>query len=463
MALPLAGAVVPIAANVIRLTGGVLGAGALGVGAAPAAAGAAAGAGLAATLLPLAAAVGAGVLLGVGLLALWNALNQRLTITPLSLVPLNPSTWPTAKPGQTLFYNWAWFAIGYFETQPSDKAYVDNVTFVPSVGDVRPNVFYEGLGLCRLFGPSGPVTGDIPSPGSLRLYAYRTSDGQPPQLPGTSNGYAPSRSPLVDLLGMPLAFVPPADPVAPTAPSPTPTRREDPKAPPFPGTPMPAPLTPIRAPGGVPSRPGPFPRPGQTPNPIREPVAPPAPATMPNRNPALPQQTTTATGTLVQPAPLPVPVTKPGSTFLPGGVELPDNGPPPTMKGVATELGKLERKLEISMAPEGPLSLLQQINRAIDQIENIKFLLDNLFPPEPYTFAAGAYELAPICDRDVVGELMPPRTAVWNGGEGEVVEIRRKIDALAELIQHHKDLKQPICSPRGNGNASNVTVHFESD
>jgi hypothetical protein len=133
------------------------------------------------------------------------------------------------------------------------------------------------------------------------------------------------------------------------------------------------------------------------------------------------------------------------------------------MQGIATELGKLEKKLEIALAPEGPLSLLQQINRAIDQIENIRFVLDALFPEQPYEFPAGQYQLAPVCDRDSEGVLEPPRTAAWAGGQGEVMEVRRKLDALAQLLQHHKDMKQPTCGPRGSGPGSNVTVHFESD
>lgn len=133
------------------------------------------------------------------------------------------------------------------------------------------------------------------------------------------------------------------------------------------------------------------------------------------------------------------------------------------MQGIATELGKLERKLEVALAPEGPLSLLQQINRAIDQIENIRFVLDALFPEQPYEYSGGQYQLSPICDRDEEGDLLPPRLATWTGGQGEVSEVRKKLDALAVLLQHHKDLKQPTCGPRGNGPASNVTVHFESD
>jgi hypothetical protein len=133
------------------------------------------------------------------------------------------------------------------------------------------------------------------------------------------------------------------------------------------------------------------------------------------------------------------------------------------MEGIAGELGKLEQKLEILLAPEGPPSLLENINRVIDQVENIKFVLEALFPPEPYTFPPGSYELAPVCDRDSAGELIDPLPAPWPGGEGEFTEIRQRLDALAQLLQHHKTLKQPTCGGRGSGPSSNVTVHFESD
>ena len=131
------------------------------------------------------------------------------------------------------------------------------------------------------------------------------------------------------------------------------------------------------------------------------------------------------------------------------------------MEGIASEVGKLEQKLELLLAPDGPRSLLDQFNRIIDQIENVKFLLDNLFPPEPYQFGSGSYELSPVCDRDAEGNLLPPRVAAWPSGVGEVAEVRARVDALAALLQHHKDLKQPTC--RFGGAPSNVTVHFESD
>jgi hypothetical protein len=207
-----------------------------------------------------------------------------------------------------------------------------------------------------------------------------------------------------------------------------------------------------------------LPRPGQSP--ARVPSAPspgraPVPGGVVRPGTGTTGATVTASGV---PAPRPpaVQTTAPGTTFLPGGRPLPANGPAPTMQAIATELGKLERKLEIILNPNDTLSPLELLNKVIDQTENIEFLINRLFPPEPYSFEAGSYQLTPICDRDSEGELLPPRVAPWSGGEGEFTELRQRLDALAELIQHHKDLKQPTCGGRGNGPGSNVTVHFES-
>lgn len=303
------------------------------------------------------------------------------------------------------------------------------VVFLANVGRVSAG---DGIfGLCGSQSQSVSITGV-------------TYNGVVQSPPVSRPDFAPGTAPTVPEIGDAPGVAPVPIPLLPPAPN----RR--PQVPPV-GVPIPRPAG---APGGAPAV---APRPGTTPLPAG------APAAQPNTPPALPQaQPITAGGVRPQlpPAPRPTPV---GSTFLQGGVELPNNGPPPTPEGMATELGKLEKKLEIALAPEGPLSLLQQINRAIDQIENIRFLLDALFPPEPYTFPPGQYQLSPICDRDAEGDLLPPRLAPWSGGEGEFTELRQRLDALAVLLQHHKDLKQPTCGPRGNGPASNVTVHFESD
>jgi hypothetical protein len=167
-----------------------------------------------------------------------------------------------------------------------------------------------------------------------------------------------------------------------------------------------------------------------------------------------------------QPTPTPAPapqVTPPGTTFLPPGIALPPNGPPPTMQGISNELGKIEKKIELALAPEGDLSLLERINRVIDQNEEIKSLLNGLLEDAPYTFGPGSYQLQPVCEKDANGDPLPPLVAEWPGGEGAIVEVLQRIDAIAQVLQFQKDTKQPTCGGRGNGPGSNVTVHFESD
>lgn len=222
---------------------------------------------------------------------------------------------------------------------------------------------------------------------------------------------------------------------------------------PTPGSPNPA--EPQTEPEVVPVQPGPS-RPAV---PAVAPSIPPAiaPWLFPN---GLPSTKTRQDGSLAPPVAPPVVTTNPGSTFLPGGIELPSNGPQATPQATAAELGKLEKKLELALAPEGPLSLRERINQAIDQIENIKFVIDALFPPGPYQFGGGQYTLTPVCERDENGQPSPDRIADWEGGEGQIAEVNNKIDALAALIQFHKELKQPTCrGPAPTG--EDVTVTFE--
>jgi hypothetical protein len=48
--------------------------------------------------------------------------------------------------------------------------------------------------------------------------------------------------------------------------------------------------------------------------------------------------------------------------------------------------------------------------------------------------------------------------AEWDGGEGELAEIRARLDALAQLFQFSKMLRQPICRSPKLG--QEVTVNF---
>jgi hypothetical protein len=117
------------------------------------------------------------------------------------------------------------------------------------------------------------------------------------------------------------------------------------------------------------------------------------------------------------------------------------------------ELGRLEEKLR-QIGARSPV---------VDVADLLGKLLDGLKEPAA-RFSAGSYQLRPVCDRNERGEILPARSASWLAGEGEIELLNRKIDALAVLLQHHKDLRQPTC---GSGARQQqpvgqpVTVTFE--
>jgi hypothetical protein len=89
--------------------------------------------------------------------------------------------------------------------------------------------------------------------------------------------------------------------------------------------------------------------------------------------------------------------------------------------------------------------------------------ISNLLPEAPaYTYPAGAYVLEPVCEYDEEGDLLPAREVSWPGGTGELSEVQEKLDAIAELLQISKELKQPVCY-RKKPTGAPVTVTFEEE
>lgn len=429
-------------------------------------------------LSPIAAGLGGLLLLGQ---ALWSLLNQR---PPESVEPPGPGDELTVSPG----VNTSFSIIAEDFDDNSDNVFCDG-TPVPGRGVTvgNPRVQFDffaakvavGAGLVgnnRLrCGPGTNVAGEFAplfvvtnAAGATGTVGARAINGTTYErsVNGTNAGgfrnlrllqggvetpwVNRSPSPLLPEVSPKLPEELSGDPAPVPAPAP---ERTLPQVAPAPAEAVPLPV-PVPVPGGLPGG-----------APSRPPLVRPGPTVTPGRGTSTGQtapQPITATGVRPQLPPAPG-STATGTTVMPGGQQLAPNGPRPTPQAMATELGKLEQKLELALAPDGPLSLLELLNKVIDQVENIEFLIDRLFPPEPYTFPDGAYQLQPICDRDTEGVLLPPLQAPWTGGEGELLELRRKLDALAQLIQHHKTLKQPTCGGRGNGPGSNVTVHFESD
>lgn len=229
--------------------------------------------------------------------------------------------------------------------------------------------------------------------------------------------------------------------------------------------PEPLPLTVPQAPPGV--APVPVtpttPRPGQAPAqaPARRPRTSPGPGTAPAVVPG-------------QPAPLPVPAVGPAVIPLPPVVPVtpadvvvvgpdviggPAQAPPPTMQGIANELGRLEKKAELMLQrPTNSLSqnLLEEFLRTLLEDE-LRRAIRDIFDEVP----GGSYSLVPACPPPGGGDPLPTVVVPFGVGDNPVDSLTGRIDALAELIQAHKNMGQPICKTPVVG--EEVTVHFESE
>jgi hypothetical protein len=121
------------------------------------------------------------------------------------------------------------------------------------------------------------------------------------------------------------------------------------------------------------------------------------------------------------------------------------------MVGIATELGKIEQKLVQIGGNTGIADILGR--------------LAELLGDRPAPYPAGNFQMPRICERDADGNMLPPLVASWPAGMGALNEIDAKVEALAQLLQHHKTIRQPICPespPRPQVSGDWVTVNFQS-
>jgi len=268
-----------------------------------------------------------------------------------------------------------------------------------------------------------------------------------PQTPGPSDLdhslLIPAPAPLPDLpvrkrpFPLPLPLTDPTpEPLPETVPSPAPPPAKPlapPVAPPIP-RPDPEPPPPTQP------RPSPNPRPMPIPSPAPSPVQVPGPS-----QPLRPDGT---------PLPLPpatTPQTPPGTEdFLGEEIGQPQQAPPPTLQGIASEVGRIEQKLRVmSKQPSGGSADLGPL------LEQLAAILERLTAEYP----GGSYQLVGPCEPALGGGPGGSRSAAWGSGTGSFASIIARVDALAELMQHHKDLRQPICRQKASG--EEVTVVFE--
>jgi hypothetical protein len=168
----------------------------------------------------------------------------------------------------------------------------------------------------------------------------------------------------------------------------------------------------------------------------------------------IPGATPTEHGVLVPPAPLPVVITPTDHHFpVPGGLPVTGNGPQATVQAIAQELGRQEQKLArlLDPGPGGPGDGTDRQQLLEQRVQAITEFLTSIT-------AAGEYAISSPCVLDEEGNRV--ETAVqYSGALDSLGVISNKIDALAELLQAHKDLRQPICRQTpAQGQA--VTVNF---
>lgn len=243
-----------------------------------------------------------------------------------------------------------------------------------------------------------------------------------------------------------------------------PTVPDDPILPPDPNTlpavPMLPPAPPDRRPLAPPVT---IPRPGQQPArvPVPGPGTTPRPSPGPSPTPSVPApQQVPAVGPLPLPAPAPVPTT-PGEVVVVDGQPIggPAQAPAANLVAIAQELGRLERKAELNLqginrAPTSDL-ISDIVAREVEAL--IRSLILGLFDNQP----AGAYQLVPPCPPPGGGDPLPTAVVEWTASDTPLIDLRKRLDAVAELIQQHKNQGQPICKTPVVG--EEVTVHFESD
>lgn len=330
-------------------------------------------------------------------------------------------TWQTGSSGTLTFTTQGFLGLQEDKSGPICGGFVNRQVFV-----VRGNGSRVGLGMV-----SGGSTGWGPWNGSIAI-TTTAPDARPAADPGLP--------PLPNRPSVDKAFVTPD-----AIPQPLPL-------------PLPGGADPATAPRSVPAvpdaqpvtQPTPQAAPGQ--QPVRVPVLPRAPVYSPQA-PTQTQQTTQA-GTLVAPAPAPVPVTNPEAHFpYPGSGPITGQGVRPDLEAIAKEVGRIEQKVASLMNPAGPA--------ATDRLLLLYNLLQDILNALTDGAPADTYTLSSPCVKDengdrIVSEVQIPETSDnWT-------RITARVDALAELLQVHKDLKQPNCHiPPVEVGGEFVTVNFE--
>lgn len=180
------------------------------------------------------------------------------------------------------------------------------------------------------------------------------------------------------------------------------------------------------------------------------------PTVFPSPSTTQPTTQTQPDGSLVPSRPPATTTTDPGSIVpWPGASPIPGTGPSPrpNLEGIAQEVGKIERKIELMMTPQAPGNL-------VDRFGNLSDLISPLIEAIISLNSGTTYSLDSPCEVDAEGNMLPPVVVEAPGALTSFGAMLNRMDALAELLQVHKNLKQPNCKPK-QPTGEFVTVNFE--
>jgi hypothetical protein len=125
---------------------------------------------------------------------------------------------------------------------------------------------------------------------------------------------------------------------------------------------------------------------------------------------------------------------------------------PATLPAIAEEVARIEQKLAFLLdnipAAQGDFS---------DKLQLIYNVLNNAIGSLTDGIEPTTWYLSSPCVLDDDGQRLESSVGVA-GGDDLASGIMARFDALAALLQTHKDLKQPICSTKAAGQP--VTVNF---
>lgn len=237
-------------------------------------------------------------------------------------------------------------------------------------------------------------------------------------------------------------------------------------------------IEPLKTPSPEPI-PKPKPQPQPKPEPQPEPERKPLPVVIPGPGkPAPPKDPTTVPSpeqpkvvpsvfpspvktTPTQPDGTPSPVTAAKPTTTPTDAHvvdnkvIPANGPQPSLDGIAKEVGRIESKMA-SVMKSAPLKDPLEWDEIIAILRLLKDLFDGITDDEPQS----AYQISSPCELDDQEQriVFASTIAASTDKFGAIIN---RINAVADLLQHSKNLKQPLCpGQRFPVSGQAVTVNF---